>query len=101
MQKTFIGILIIIILVLIFALQNVQSVTIYLWFWRVEASLSLVLILSVTIGAILSYLMSVPRGVKNKKELKEKDKKIRDLEKKIPLMDQTYSEEKDDNKLKY
>ena len=83
MQKTFIGILIMILAVVLFALNNSTTVNIDFWIWNVESNLSLVLILSVIFGALISYLLSLPYSSKKNHEIKERDKRIKNLEDEI------------------
>lgn len=83
MQKTFIGILVIIVATVFFALRNAQYVIVDFWFWQVDSNLSLVIVLSVTFGALSSFLFSLPYQTKNNKEIKEKDEQINILENEI------------------
>jgi putative membrane protein len=83
MQKTFVGILILLVIVVLFALENKAPVKISFWLWEVDAQLSMVLILSVTFGAAVSYLLSLPGRFKKNKEITEKGKKISQLEDEI------------------
>jgi uncharacterized integral membrane protein len=83
MQKTFIGILLMTVAVVFFALKNAQCVSIDFWFWNVDSNLSLVIVLSVTFGAVASFLLSLPHRAKKKKEIKERDDRIQFLENEI------------------
>jgi uncharacterized integral membrane protein len=83
MQKTFIGVLVVILLVVLFSLENAQPVSINLWLWSIKSNLSLVLILSVTFGALMSFLFSLPSRQTNKKQIREKKQRIKDLEKQL------------------
>lgn len=83
MQKTFIGTLIIILAIVLFALNNSTMVNINFWIWKVESNLSLVLIVSVTLGALLSFLFSLPYRDKKNKEIKKKNDQLKLLENEI------------------
>jgi putative membrane protein len=101
MQKIFIGILIIILVVVLFALQNAQPVDIDFWLFEVHSNLSLVIFLSVTFGALSSFLMSLPYRARKNKALKERDKKIKILEDEMLRLNPERSkpEEEDNNNL--
>lgn len=89
-QKTFIIILIIILLITIFVLQNSTYITIRFWLWNFETPISLILIVFLTIGAIISFLLNISLKRKRKKQLKEKDSKIKKLETTISEMKKKY-----------
>ena len=91
MQKSFIGILIIILLAIFFAIQNSQDVIISFWFWNMEANLVLVLFLSVTIGAITSWLLSLPWRSRQKRLLAEKEARIKELEQQLNQVEESHS----------
>jgi putative membrane protein len=101
MQKIFIGILLIILVVVLFALQNAQPVDIDFWLFEVHSNLSLVIFLSVTFGALSSFLMSLPYRARKNKALKERDKKIKILEDEMLRLNPERSkpEEEDNNNL--
>ena len=77
MQKTFIGILVVLLIVIIFALQNSIPVNVSFWFWSINTNLSLLLLLSVTFGAIVSFILSLPLRAKKNKIILEKEEKIK------------------------
>lgn len=81
MQKTFIGLLLLILLVLLFAFENQSPVKISFWLREVNSSLSMVLILSVTCGAVVSFLLSLSDRAKKNRLIREKDEKINQLKK--------------------
>lgn len=82
MQKSLIGVLLIILLVVMFALENNSKVKISFWFAEVNSSVSLVLVLSVTCGALLSFLFSLPSRIRSRGKIREMEEKIRQLEEK-------------------
>ena len=83
MQKTFIGILLLIMAVVLFSLHNSKIIAINFWMWQVQSNLSLVLIVSVFFGALASFLFSLPYRAKKNREIKKRDKMIKNLEGKI------------------
>lgn len=89
-QRNFIIILIIILLITIFVLQNSTYVTIRILLWNFETPISLILIIFLTIGAIISFLLNVSIKGKRKKQLREKDSKIKKLETTIAEMQKKY-----------
>lgn len=97
MQKTFIGILLLIVIVVIFALQNSQEIYVDFWFWSVNSTLSMVIVLSVTFGALSSFLLSLPYRARKNKEIKEKDEKIRFFEEEISRLNPENSNLKSEN----
>lgn len=104
MEKTFLGILVLILAVVILALRNAQVVQLDLWFWQTETSVSLVILLALTLGALASFLLSVPYRINKGKQIREKNEKIEFLEKEIISLgkkvgDQTV-EAKQESKLK-
>jgi putative membrane protein len=99
MQKTFIGILLIITAVVFFALRNAQFVYIDFWFWKIDSNLSLVIVLSVTFGALSSFLLSLPYRARKNREIKERDERIEFLDKEILHLDpKTTKMHTDENK---
>ena len=80
MQKTYVGILLIIVAVVIFALKNAQPVYIDFWFTGIYVNLSLVIMVSVTFGALSSFLLSLPYRATKNRQVKERDDKIKFLE---------------------
>ncbi len=89
-QRTFIILLIIILLITVFVLQNSTYVTIRILLWDFETPVSLILIIFLTIGAIISFLLNVSIKRKRKRQLKEKDSKIKTLETTIAEMQKKY-----------
>lgn len=68
MQKILVAILLLITLLVVFILQNSSDVIITFWFWKINTNLSLAIILSLTVGAVISYLASIPG--RKKRQLK-------------------------------
>jgi lipopolysaccharide assembly protein A len=66
MRKILILSFVLTILAVIFALQNSVPVGIIFYFWTVQIPLALVIVFSMTIGAVLGILFSLP-GRKKKK----------------------------------
>lgn len=71
------------IFVALFAIQNAASVTVKFMFWQFQSSLAVVIILAMLAGMLLVFLLSIPGRLKRRKELYDKQKKIRELEKRL------------------
>jgi uncharacterized integral membrane protein len=69
------------------ALKNAQSVYVDFWFWKVNSNLSLVIVLSVTFGALSSFLLSLPYRARKNREIKERDERIEFLDNEILHLD--------------
>lgn len=94
MQIFLILALIVAIVAVIFALQNPTTVTISLLFWQFEGSMALMLLVALTVGVLISLLLSAPavirrsRGAPGDKktidtlrgQVAERDKQIEELE---------------------
>ena len=98
MQKTFIGILVIAVVVVLFAVRNAQEVQIDFWLWELDSNLSLLVFLSVTFGALTSFLLSLPYRARKNKAIKERDERIEFLNNEILLRNQ--EAEKSDETIK-
>ncbi len=61
--------ILLVVLAAVFALQNSQPVSVSFFSWSFSASLVLVLILAFAVGALSSFLFSVPWRVKVLREL--------------------------------
>lgn len=96
-EKTFFGILLLILLIVVFALRNAQTVMMDFWIWKIETSFSLVIIVSVILGAVASYLLSMPYRLKKGKQIREKDEKIEFLEKEILQLGKKAEKQEDQN----
>ncbi len=71
------------IFVALFAIQNAASVTVKFMFWQFQSSLAVVIILAMLAGMLLVFLLSIPGRLKRRKELYDKQKKIKELEKRL------------------
>ncbi len=82
MQRSFIFGLIIAILLVLFTVQNSQPIdSIYLWFKSVEikSSVGVVLLITFAIGSLIGYLLSLSAVQKKNKQLRQKDKHIKNM----------------------
>ncbi len=77
MQKALLIILTFLLIIVVFSVQNVIEVQATFFIWKFNASLPVLLLLSLTIGAYLSFLFSIPGRT-------GKNKKIESLEKIFP-----------------
>jgi putative membrane protein len=75
-----VGALIIAVLAAIFALQNPDPTFIRLFTWQFNAPLALVLFVTLGLGVIVGLLVVVPSVVRREMKLRQKNKRIHELE---------------------
>ena len=85
------------ILAVIFALQNAGLVSINFLIWSFKGSLALVLLLSFAAGAMSVLLILFPQVIKKSFNISKLEKKIKDLESKLPKENKNTTEKKDNN----
>jgi len=71
----------------IFALQNSVPVTVSFLFWKFESSLALVLLISLGLGVLVSFLLSIPTMIKRNLAISNYKKRIQELEENIQEME--------------
>jgi len=71
------------IFIAVFAIQNAVAVTVKFLLWEFESSLAVLIILAMLAGMLLVFLISLPGRLKRRKELYDRDKKIRELERRL------------------
>ena len=67
-------------LAVIFALQNAVNITIFFFAFEFTSSLALILLITLTIGALISLLISFPANLKKTRQITQQRKQIRQLE---------------------
>jgi len=72
----------------VFAIQNAAPVTVKFIFWQFESSLAVLIILAILAGMILVLLLSLPGRLKRRKELYDKQKRIRELEARLKELEE-------------
>ena len=93
MQQIFLILaLVVAIVAVIFALQNPAAVTISLLFWQFQGSLALVLLIAVTLGVLISLLVSVPTVIRRTRSLSAQKKTIADLQSQLENREQRIRE---------
>lgn len=80
MQLKFILSLILSIVVAIFAIQNSAAVPVNFMMYHLFISQALIILISAIIGAIIAFSLGLMKQFSINKVIKEKDKKIRELE---------------------
>ncbi len=80
MQKYFFTTVIIVLIMVAFAVLNASVVPINLGFEKVNLSLALLIFLVFAIGAIVSFLFTLPRLFSLKRQLKKVNKTLKTLE---------------------
>ena len=71
----------------IFALQNSVPVTVSFLIWKFESSLALVLLISLGLGVLVSFLLSIPTMIKRNWSISNYKKRIQELEENIQEME--------------
>lgn len=86
MSVGIIFLLILALLLVIFTLQNTVLISLNVFFWKVaDVPLVLALIICLILGAILAFSLTYPRIWKLKNQVKEKQKKINELQEMQPV----------------
>lgn len=80
MQLQLITAIIVAILTVVFALQNTIPITVSFLTWNFKSSLALVLLITLTLGILMSLLVSAPSMIKKKRIISSQKKKIQELE---------------------
>ena len=75
--------LLIAVIAVIFALQNTLIVTVSILLWKFTGSLALVLLLALAVGALISFLASMPSLVRGKWSQRNLRKRATELEKNL------------------
>jgi uncharacterized integral membrane protein len=84
MQKGLIISLVIAILLVVFALQNAEEVIIKFFGWEKPIPVVLLILVSALIGMIVSVVLSISNTSKLKQEKKDLEKRISELEERLP-----------------
>jgi uncharacterized integral membrane protein len=71
------------ILTVIFAFQNNAPVLVTFAAWEYSGSLALVLLITVAVGALISFLFSLPSNIKTRWAIRQQRKKMTEMEAKI------------------
>jgi putative membrane protein len=72
-------------LAVVFALQNTMMVTVAFLFWKFDGSLALVLLLALAVGALISFLASLPSLVRGGLSRRTLRKRADELESNLNL----------------
>lgn len=67
----------------VFIFQNMAPVTVSFLSWEIEGSLALILILSMTVGAIIALLFSLPGSIKKGFKILSLNKQMRALQEEL------------------
>lgn len=82
------------IFVAVFAIQNAAAVTVKFLLWEFQSSLAVLIIISMLAGMLLVFLLSLPGRLKRRKELYDKQKKIKELERRLAELEAAKKEAK-------
>ena len=80
MQFVMIFSLVIAVLAVMFSMQNTASVTLQFFIWTFQSPLAVLLLIALTIGAILTSLLTIPGWFKSKKSKTRHHKEVVELE---------------------
>ena len=80
MQVLLIIALLIAVLAVIFALQNAVTVSIAFLVWKTEGSLALVLLVALAVGALISFLASLPAIIRGAWTTASQKRRIAEIE---------------------
>ncbi len=94
MQLKFILSLILSIVVAMFAIQNSAAVPVNFFIYHLEISQALIILISAIIGAIIAFSLGLMKQFSNNKTIKEKDKKIHELEVSITKLELENAEQR-------
>jgi uncharacterized integral membrane protein len=75
--------LVIAILGVFFALQNSVAVAVSFLIWKFESSLALVILLSLALGIVVSFLLSIPATIRRNVTISRCRKRIQELEEEL------------------
>lgn len=79
MQKYFFTTIIIVLIMVAFAVLNARMVPINFGITKVNISLALTIFIVFALGALVSFVVTTPTILKNKKEVKRKNKELKQL----------------------
>ena len=71
------------ILAIIFAVQNNDTTTVSFLFWETDGSVALILLISIAVGALISFLASLPTNIKYRLEIRNLRKQLSALESEV------------------
>lgn len=94
MQLKFILSLILSIVVAMFAIQNSAAVPVNFFIYHLEISQALIILISAIIGAIIAFSLGLMKQFSINKTIKEKDKKIHELEVSITKLELENAEQR-------
>ncbi|MGM0566863.1 MAG: LapA family protein [Bacteroidota bacterium] len=80
MQKYFFTTIVIVLVMVTFAVLNSKVVPINFGFTKINISLALTIFIVFAIGALVSFIVTTPTLMRNKKEIKRKNKQIKQLQ---------------------
>ncbi len=80
MQKYFFTTIIIVLIMVAFAVLNSKVIPINFGITKINISLALTIFIVFALGAIVSFIVTTPELLKNKKEIKRKAKQIKQLQ---------------------
>ena len=64
----------------LFAVQNNAQTTVSFLFWNFNGSLALILLIALAVGALISFLLSLPSSIRSSLTIRSQKKKISELQ---------------------
>ena len=68
------------ILAILFAVQNNETTTVSFFIWYFDGSLALLLLIAMAVGALISFLISLPSNIRARWTIRNQRKKMTELE---------------------
>ena len=81
-KLSLIGVIVLLLVVAIFSISNMQSVSVNFFVAKVKIPL-VILIISILIGVIIAMLFSVSSSFKHKKQIKNLNSQVKDLQEQV------------------
>lgn len=92
-QIFLIAAILIALLAVVFALQNAVNITIFFLAFEFSSSLALILLITLAVGALIYFLISLPANLKKTQHLAQQRKQIRQLEESLTQKSTNISEQ--------
>lgn len=83
--------LVVVAVTIILAVQNLATVSVHFVIWQIEASLAVFLLLTLVLGFLASFLLSMPTAIQKNLKITNHKKRIAELEKESNEMIKTIS----------
>ena len=82
-KLSLIGVIVLLLIVAIFSISNMQSVSVNFFVAKVKIPLVILIIISILIGVIIAMLFSVSSSFKHKKQIKNLNSQVKNLQEQV------------------